>query len=437
MSLLRSCSRRDAAPVRRRFSVIVAASVFALAACTTDSNKTVAVGADDLVGSPATPSTSTTIVDPDPPQTVPTTASQETTGTGEMSTEEMSTEEPAIEGDNDDADAADVWTATSITGETSLELGLGGGIMISSSTVTITNAGEWFDLPAADLGLGRFSEGFVLSDGFAIASEGSVLTSADGRTWSAPAVIADGESDRVSHIIEVGPNVVAVGRADDAAVVWTLERSSDGAVVGSEAAVLPTANRMAESNASAAADSGERTVVVGSSLPANTDIYTVLDQRTPTAWVSTNGVDWTPTLVPGDGAGRGGVFTSVVWSPSRGVFVAGGWDGVSEQDQRALIFTSPDGVAWTQQTSGAFDEEGIDEKLRDLVATPNGIIAVGGDEYAREPFGIIWRSDDGVFWERADVAETEFFSVAGLGDHCLAGGFGPTFIGPCGSLQGA
>jgi hypothetical protein len=129
-----------------------------------------------------------------------------------------------------------------------------------------------------------------------------------------------------------------------------------------------------------------------------------------------DGLDWTvnqatglvPTSLAPVGAGRVAILAAMT-EESDGTLVAVGADALDDLSTgNAAAWTSPDGVAWTPV---APQQSMRDGEMLGLIATTSGILAVGANGYPganvqwpglRGP--AIWRSADGLTWERAALA---------------------------------
>lgn len=88
-------------------------------------------------------------------------------------------------------------------------------------------------------------------------------------------------------------------------------------------------------------------------------------------------------------------------------FVAAGF-AVTGEEADAAVWTSPDGHSWTRVEDPALSEPGT-QRIYSLVVTPQGLVA-GGTHYHPNQFGLynldarIWVSADGSSWEVVDDA---------------------------------
>jgi len=257
------------------------------------------------------------------------------------------------------------------------------------------------------------------STGYTIVSEAQTWDSADGTTWTGPFANPPGISlDSIVGNSDGG--VLASGVTDDGAIkVFAREAGSDWTLAWEQAAT-PGVETSIEQIASG--PSG----YVGVGWQYDTE--DPLEDRHPLVITSSDGSSWQAVEVAGDFDGRGGLFTSIAWSPAQDAWVAAGWDGVGGQEQRALVFTSADGTAWAQTTDPLLDVPLYSDKMEAVVATGSGVVAAGFDEYAPTPFGILWTLNTEGTWTSNTVVEAEseatyFWTATGTGsDVCLVAG---------------
>ncbi len=187
--------------------------------------------------------------------------------------------------------------------------------------------------------------------------------------------------------------------SERAAGTWTLVASGDGAVMGLDDVVT----------------GGPGFVAVG----AVGDL--------PAVWTSADGVSWTrSTDVPQAcvaGPGFGGLSTVVRGGPG---FVAMGGPGPFGLGERA-VWTSPDGLSWTQVGDGGFSAEAPGDATIELLAVGPGLVAVATGDGV-EP--AVWTSPDGVSWTRVadDPAASAYVAMSGLTE----GGPGLVAVGAAG-----
>lgn len=115
-------------------------------------------------------------------------------------------------------------------------------------------------------------------------------------------------------------------------------------------------------------------------------------------WVSADGRTWNRFAIDFDA-------TSVT-ATRDGWLAAGGSDG------DAAVWSSPDGVNWTQIQSESFHSETHRFIIFDVASDGNTIVAVGGSDALdhREERPVIWTSTDGTQWSRV-TDETGTFDI--------------------------
>ena len=132
-----------------------------------------------------------------------------------------------------------------------------------------------------------------------------------------------------------------------------------------------------------------------------------------TLWTSADGRDWTD-ITPAEFASVG--IVSVVEFDG-GLIGVGRGNTIDVDAQQAAVYRSEDGVTWR-----TVDTE-IEGQLIDVIATDDGLFAVGGVPGA-DAAGI-WRSTDGETWERAgaDFEHAFLWSIADGGPGLVAVGW--------------
>jgi hypothetical protein len=134
------------------------------------------------------------------------------------------------------------------------------------------------------------------------------------------------------------------------------------------------------------------------------------------AWTSPDGLTWTrseddESVFGGDDHQWMGAVVV-----SDGGVVAIGYDG-SENEADAAVWTSPDGVTWTRVPDGALGSPSRQEMLA-VVATPDGLVAVGFDDSGGDGDAAVWTSPDGSTWARVAHDEAIF---GGTGNQGMGG----------------
>ena len=211
--------------------------------------------------------------------------------------------------------------------------------------------------------------------------DAAVWTSPDGITWSRVAHNMDvfgGPGDQyMNDVVAGGPGLVAVGEHDPGALVWT---SSDG-IVWSRVHEESDGARI-----KAVTVGGPGLVAVGS------------DDLGAAVWTSSDGIGWTRVPDPSD-VFLGATMNDVTETPSGLVAVGGGsaYQRCSSNNKEcgAVIWTSPDGFAWTR----IYTDDGSD--MRAVTTAGPGMIAVGWA-------GAVWTSSDGLSWLRQPTDEGTF-----------------------------
>ena len=134
---------------------------------------------------------------------------------------------------------------------------------------------------------------------------------------------------------------------------------------------------------------------------------------------SPNGEDWTWSYL----LYFGGTLRSVAWSGSQ--YVAVGWGPLSGYSYGpAPILTSPDGMNWTQRTSGTT------QLLYDVTWSGNKFVAVGAGNISGTGIqAVILTSPDGVIWTEQNSGTTnDLKSVIWGGNQFVAVGLNGTIL---------
>ncbi len=198
------------------------------------------------------------------------------------------------------------------------------------------------------------------------------------------------------------------GPGGPSATVW---QSSDALTW--QAATLPGA----DTRALAATRSGAETVVVGSEGPlasARAAVWVSHGAGLPFAAVPASAA-LEPTAEPA-AAGpsvTGSAAMDVVGAGTTGIFAAGDVSG------RIGMWYSSDGAAWSRLTGAEKVIDGaVAPRLRNLVVTPTGVVAVGTVRDGTADAGALWSSPDGIHWGTIDQGPGPW---VGGGDHVLTG----------------
>jgi hypothetical protein len=115
-------------------------------------------------------------------------------------------------------------------------------------------------------------------------------------------------------------------------------------------------------------------------------------------WTSTDGTSW--QQVPDRSGVFGGAHEQYMNSvvEAEGLFVGVGWDGSAGQGLDAAVWTSTDGVAWTQaKTQGTLFGGPGDQVILKAAGVGSAIVAVGYDTETTD--AAVWLSD-GTTWTR-------------------------------------
>ncbi len=161
---------------------------------------------------------------------------------------------------------------------------------------------------------------------------------------------------------------------------------------------------------------GPGLVAVGSDGP--------FDDQVAAVWTSPDGITW--SQVPDDEAVLGGEGVQTMLGVTVGGpgLVAVGVD-VSGNDQDAAVWTSPDGITWFRVPHDEAVLGGAGEQtMRSVTAGGPGLVAVGGDESGGDADAAVWTSPDGITWFRVPHDE------AVLGGAGFQGMLGVTAGGP-------
>jgi hypothetical protein len=288
-----------------------------------------------------------------------------------------------------DPDPTVSWETASVPasgrGSASLEVAPGGDGLVAigfdgqfGSTVwTSTDGREWRDVPqpgfeaAGLVSVIPFDGGLVAvgrGDTFDVDSEvAAAWISQDGTSWRR----VEGGPEMRGQMIDVvatDAGLFAVGGVpgEDAAGIW---RSTDGEIWERTGGDFDSAFMWA------IAVGGPGLVVAGWRRNPEPDLA---------VWTSADGVDWTIAPDPEGFAGFEGV--DVIEYDGTLVMVGGSVFG-----GEARFWTSGDGLAWRVAD---VNESLVDATVRKLVATPVGLVAVGG----RQMDGGAWISPDGLSW---------------------------------------
>ena len=123
---------------------------------------------------------------------------------------------------------------------------------------------------------------------------------------------------------------------------------------------------------------------------------------------SADGITWTARTLP-----SGVTLNSVLFDGTR--FVACGYDTTNNQNGDGIIFTSPDGIAWTEQAR----EIRHNAQGQRVSATLNRVAYVGGKYFAVGDAFLI--SDDAIAWTSITAMGDLLSSVGRIGDLFVVG----------------
>ena len=226
--------------------------------------------------------------------------------------------------------------------------------------------------------------------GFVAVGREGVWRSTDGLSWDL--VHSLGGRNWFSSVAAGGPGMVAVGRPNKA---WY---SSDG-LTWEAATVPPVPANVYPGDDGRTPQVYMKSVAAGADRLVATGEMTFNDMRNgPAIWVSSDGTSWRDVPIDGDVFPRGCSIYDVAGGPDGFVGVGRCDAGSSE----TLVWRSPDGVHWERVGRDAFDGEAPGR----VAASPTGWVAVGGDA--------LWTSVDGATWTRVPTGPT--FRGAGAGD---------------------
>jgi hypothetical protein len=212
----------------------------------------------------------------------------------------------------------------------------------------------------------------------------AVWISEDGTSWRR----VEGGPDMRGQMIDVVATdlgIFAVGGVpgDDAAGIW---RSTDGE------RWERTGGDFGGAFMWAIAEGGPGLVVTGWRRNPEPDLA---------VWTSADGIDW--ALSPDPEGFRGFEGADVIDYDGSLVIVG---NSLALDEREARIWTSDDGLDWRMSDVST---SLVDAAIRSLVATPSGIVAVGG----RGNDAAAWVSRDGLKWDAfGDTIPNAFFNAA-------------------------
>jgi hypothetical protein len=251
-------------------------------------------------------------------------------------------------------------------------------------------------------GPGLVAVGFDWSGGD---GDAAVWASPDGLTWTRvphdEAVFGGDDDQWMMSVVAAGRGLVAVGSdqsgGDWDAAVWTSPDGSTWTRVPHDEAVFGGDNGQAMRSV---AVGGPGLVAVGRDASGG--------DADAAVWTSPDGLTW--TRVPHDEAVFGGDDWQVLASVVAGGpgLVAIGLDGPID-DWDAAVWTSPDGLTWTQvpHDETVFGGYGSQD-MWSVVAVGSGLVAVGYDGPDDDRDAAVWTSPDGLTWTRVPHDEAIF-----------------------------
>jgi hypothetical protein len=117
------------------------------------------------------------------------------------------------------------------------------------------------------------------------------------------------------------------------------------------------------------------------------------DNINAAVWTSPDGITW--TQVPPDESSLGGDGEQSMWGVTRGGpgLVAVGWDGSVDGD--AAVWTSADGISWVRVPHDAAVFGGEGDQIMWRVTTGGlGLVGVGWDESGGDRDAAVWTTGD-------------------------------------------
>ncbi len=301
----------------------------------------------------------------------------------------------------------------------------------TGATWTITRYGN----PATTvLNAVAFANGQFVAVGMGATRTGAalIMTSPDGTTWSVVETVANTVSAQLSDIAFGGGTWVAVGGAGANRILtstdgrtWTA-RSAPGFANGSKLTYGAGRFVAAGSGNTALTSTDGITWTNPTVAPANTLLVGVAfgggrfvlvgrdANFTAAAFTSTDGTIWTAAPAIANASNNTG-FLNAVHDGTR--FIAAGGVG---------IFTSPDGTAWTRQTSA------LGNSARQLGPQAENIAAISfanGQTFVLGIYGSITTSTDGATWTRRSTGTVnDLGAVLHDGARFVVAGSGGTIL---------
>lgn len=285
----------------------------------------------------------------------------------------------------------------------------------ATTSVTVPTSAAWSQVPddAAvfggegdqvmwDVTVGGPGLVAVGMDGFGRDADAVVWTSVDGINWvrlpDDEAVLGGEPSISVLQGVTVGgPGLVAVGSygfpGDVDAAVWTSADGTSWVRVPHDDTVFGGTSPQWMLDVTVG---GPGLVAVGS------------DYRDAAVWTSVDGIKW--VRVPHDEAVFGGEGVQEIEHVAAGGpgLVAVGYDESNDSSDGA-VWTSPDGTSWSRipDDEAVFGGEGF-QGLSSVVAGGPGLVAVGTDGPDDNEDAAVWTSADGITWTQAPHDDSAF-----------------------------
>lgn len=231
------------------------------------------------------------------------------------------------------------------------------------------------------------------SAGWVAVGPGVTFTSSDGQAWVARAALPGQSGDLVTTLITAGTGFLAAGQnvpggnqAAATPVLWLSSTGTSWQRAGASQLGLPVPGGTRVLGITHAAASGTVIVLSGT-------VQTPAGQASA-AWRSANGgASWVAVTIP---QATGAAATIAGVAPLRDGFVAvrpASVDGVTG----ALVYTSPDGAAWTQ-SARVTTANGAPLAVGQVTGGPTGAVIEG----SAEGFIIAFLSADGATWQGTD-----------------------------------
>jgi hypothetical protein len=284
---------------------------------------------------------------------------------------------------------------------TSLNNLTGGVTLAAGGNVTITSANSTLTIAASGGGIG---ENDAVDGGFYVGEIPSIIFSLNpqSQTVNLPISVTFGSTSSITHnlansfsrlgvsgssVLTISPQspYVGLGLSNDNGATWSQLQSL--AFSGDRPGF-------------AVADNGTRFVVTTGTVVLNFDNTTSVDEPRGTTYYGSSANTSTLTAASIEGLGH------VVWSPTAGMFAAAvPGRATVYTEANGAIYTSADGVSWTQRATlpatfnGGITNETDYSLVRASFLLNGKIVFFGGKKEAR-----IIRSANGVSWETPSIS---------------------------------